>query len=71
MAHYGSATAKRHYLYSNSARTHTLDRGKLIGWKRVAPEEQTAKRYKDRSGKNRFAGTSKLRDTQQLACKRR
>ena len=66
MAHYGADTPKRHYLYSNSARTHTLDRGRLVGWKRVAPEKQTARRYKDASGKARYVGTKQLRDTQPL-----
>jgi len=67
MAHYGSATAKRHYLFSNSQVVCKIDRGVLSGWKKVSKDKQTAERYRDSSGKARYKGTSQLKSTQTLA----
>ena len=69
MAHYGSATAKRHYMFANNPAVSQLDRGKLVGWKRVEENRQTAVRYRDTSGKLRFKGTGQLKKTQILVLK--
>ena len=69
MAHYGSNTAKRHYMFANNPVVAKLDRGTLVGWKRVAEDKQTAVRYHDSSGKLRYKGTSNLKKTQILASK--
>ena len=69
MAHYGSSTAKRHYLFANNPVVSQLDRGKLVGWKKVGENKQTAVRYRDTSGKLRFKGTSQLKKTQILVLK--
>lgn len=66
MWHFGGATAKRHYAVSNSWVAGQLDRGVLSGWKKVPPSQQTAKRYRDKSGKSRYQGTSQLRKTEML-----
>ena len=69
MAHYGSTTAKRHYLFANTPVVSQLDRGKLVGWKKVEKNKQTAKRYRDSTGKLRYQGTSQLKKTQILVLK--
>lgn len=68
MAHYGSGTAKRHYLYSNSPHVRFLDKGRLVGWKRVAEHKQSARRYRDRKGVKRYVGTKNLRNTESFGC---
>lgn len=66
MAHYGSPTAKRHYLFANSCVVSKLDRGRLVGWKKVDKEKRTAEHYLDRSGQPRYKGTAQLKQTQIL-----
>ena len=70
MAHYGSETAKRHYLYSNSARDTHIGQGQA-SWL----ETGCAREAKRQDGIETLLespvlwGTSKLRDTQSLDCK--
>lgn len=66
MAHYGAKTAKRHYLFSNSPAVGKLDKGRLVGWKKVAKDKQTAVHYRDSSGQLRYKGTGQLKATQIL-----
>ena len=67
MGHYQSATPKRHYGYANSPVIHRIDRGKLQGWRdRGVKKVETAHKYKDKGGKNRYKGTASLRSTESL-----
>ncbi len=67
MGHYRGATPKRHYAYSNSKTIHRIDKGRLQGWKPPSGKRVvTAEHYVDRSGKKRYKGTSKLRETENL-----
>jgi len=68
MAHYASGTAKRHYGYANSTGITMLDKGRLSGWKKVSVGKQTARKYKDRHGKDRYVGTQNLRKTETFNC---
>ena len=68
MGHYQSATPKRHYGYANSPVIHRIDRGKLQGWKnRGVKKVETAQKYKDKGGKDRYKGTPSLRSTESRA----
>ena len=51
-------------MYGNSQRILDLDRGRLTGWKRVAEEQQTTRRYKDKKGQSRYIGTKNLKKTE-------
>ena len=68
MRHYDSATAKRHYLYSNSHVVRSLDRGRLHmrGWP-TKTKVKTCEKYRDHSGKLRYKGTANLKQTEWLA----
>ena len=69
MAHWGSPTPKRQYMYSNCAAVSTLDRGKLhlTTWrKKNKNAPQTTKRYKDGKGRDCWSGTDQLRKTECL-----
>ena len=68
MAHYASGTAKRHYAYCSSTEIMVLDKGRLSGWKKVSSAKQTARKYKDRHGKDRYVGTRNLRNTETFNC---
>ncbi|CAK9098892.1 unnamed protein product [Durusdinium trenchii] len=66
MGHYSARTAKRHYAYSNSCTVRKIDRGKLH--RTQIPQENkpvTCEKYKDRSGKWRYKGTSQLKQTEE------
>lgn len=69
MGHYGGATPKRHYAYSNCKAIHRLDRGVLQGWKSKGSKVVTAERYVDGAGKRRYKGTPHLRGTENLDSK--
>ena len=66
MAHYGGKTPKRHYGYANSPSIQSLDKGRLVGWKKrdKALKVETAVQYKDRSGRLRYKGTKQLKKTE-------
>lgn len=66
MWHFGGATAKRHFAFSNSPAISKLDRGRLTGWKKLPPQKQTARHYRDRKGRRRYQGTSQLKKTEFL-----
>ena len=67
MGHYMAATPKRHYAYSNCTAIHKLNKGVLQGWKSKSKKKvTTAEKYVDGSGRQRYKGTSKLKDTETL-----
>ena len=68
MRHYGSATPKRHYGYSNSQVVTRLDKGKLYEHQRPPREKRirTADAYIDKHGKKRYKGNKNLRPTENL-----
>ena len=69
MCHYGGPTPKPHMAYANSHAIGGLSKGKLTNWKEKAKElDGQGKRvaYKDKQGKARWKGTSKLRKTEML-----
>lgn len=69
---YGSPTPKRHLAYCNSPAISKLDLGKLTGWaKKLLRDEaegiqpvKTVQKYIDKSGKQRYKGTSALKPTE-------
>lgn len=66
MAHYGGKTPKRHYGYANSPSIQSLDKGRLVGWKKrdKSLKVETAVQYRDRSGRLRYKGTKHLKKTE-------
>ena len=70
MYHYDAPTPKRHYAWSNSRQVKCLDKGRLnmVKYKacRKAKEVVTAKRFRNKDGKQCYQGTKQLRDTEQL-----
>ena len=69
MAHFGAATPKRHYAYSNSRQMSFVDRGRLqlTAWKAQQEDHvMTAKRSRGSDGKINYQGTSALRGTEYL-----
>ena len=67
MRHYEAATAKRHFAVANSPLITRLDKGKLSMtgvFKRS--KVKTCEKYRDRSGKVRYKGTSSLKGTELL-----
>lgn len=72
MAHYGSATPKRHCAFSTSPAVSKLNLGKLVGWMAKIRKDQadgkeavkTVIKYHDKSGNLRYKGTSKLKPTE-------
>ena len=65
MGHYKSATPKRHTLYSNSEAVNSFDMGKL-SVKAYSRGPRTTLQYKDKYGRQRFKGTSDLKQTEKL-----
>ena len=68
MAHYASATPKRHFGYSNSPYIRMLDKG-VLQWKNRGGNRQkvqTAVSYKSESGKTCYKGTAALKKTEIL-----
>ena len=70
MAHFKHATSKRSTLWSTCWPICHFNRGKL-NRKSFKKEYETAVRYVDGSGKQRWKGSSKLKGTQTLCCKQR
>ena len=67
MAHYDAATAKRHIGFGNSPVIRQLDRGRLqIKRSSGKPKIKTCEKYRDRSGKACYKGTSHLKGTELL-----
>lgn len=67
MAHYDAATAKRHIGFGNSPVIRQLDRGRLqIKRSSGKPKIKTREKYRDRSGKACYKGTSHLKGTELL-----
>ena len=66
MAHYGGKTPKRHYGYANSPSIQSLDKGRLVGWKKrdKSLKVETAVQYRDGSGRLRYKGTKHLKKTE-------
>ena len=70
MAHYGSGTPKRQYMWSNSFLIEHLDRGKLhmATWRKRHPRApKTSKQYVSKDGK-KWTATSALKRTEYLVC---
>ena len=72
MAHFGSPTPKRHYLYGNSTKIHKLDRGRLQ-WAKLKVKQKekviTVKQY-CKDDRVCFVGTKALRGTGTLGMKK-
>ena len=69
MAHYGSKTAKRHVSWRNSRFIWKFNAGKLNfkKWRQTAdPAFSTLHRYRDASGRKRWTGSKKLKQTELL-----
>lgn len=66
MAHYGSETAKRHWGCANTPVISKIDKGVLQGWKKKASTADPVRKYIDKKGVHRYAGTSSLRKTELL-----
>ena len=66
MALYGADTAKRHYMFANTAVVSRLDKGKLVKGK-FKCKVATARKYKNKDNKDCYAGTRHLRATEYLA----
>lgn len=68
MVHYGGPTPKKHYCYSNSPWVKRLWQGRLLGWQKVPKAEREQRRttdvYTDRSGKRRWEGNPRLRQSE-------
>ncbi|CAK9039271.1 unnamed protein product [Durusdinium trenchii] len=65
MAHYSSATPKRHYAYGNSEEILRFDKGRLEGWKGDPRcKKTTVDRYRDSTGAVRYKGNRNLRGTE-------
>ena len=66
IALYGADTAKRHYMFANTAVVSRLDKGKLVKGK-FKCKVATARKYKNKDNKDCYAGTRHLRATEYLA----
>lgn len=65
MRRFKSKTPKRTMLIANADSIMRLDRGRLKkSHMKVKKEHQTTRRYKDSAGKDRYAGTSALKQSQ-------
>ena len=68
MLHYGGATPKKHFGYSNSPAIASLWMGRLTGWTKVPKQERHAKKtttvYVDKQGKRRYKGNHRLRKSE-------
>ena len=68
MLHYGSATPKKSYAFSNSRHVSNLNAGKLRNWaatkkalKEKGQHSDLVVKYEDRNGKKRWKGSKQLR----------
>ena len=65
MAHFQSKTPKRHLIFANSTAVSVLNKGKLT-FPKNKPRVKTVRKYKNKDGRDCYAGTVHLRATEFL-----